>query len=78
MRQSKHPLVERDLVGIVEHIVEVTQGDFDAAVTWLKSRNIVFQTEPWESPACRMATVFDPDGNCLAIHKVKTAAQTPA
>jgi plasmid stabilization system protein ParE len=31
MRQSRHPLVERDLVGIVEHIVEVTQGDFDAA-----------------------------------------------
>ena len=31
MRQSKHPLVERDLIGIVEHIVEVTQGDFDAA-----------------------------------------------
>jgi plasmid stabilization system protein ParE len=31
MCQSKHPLVERDLVGIVEHIVEVTQGDFDAA-----------------------------------------------
>lgn len=32
MRQSKHPLVERDLVGIVEHIIDVTQGDFDAAV----------------------------------------------
>jgi len=31
MRQSKHPLVERDQVGIVEHIVEATQGDFDAA-----------------------------------------------
>lgn len=31
MRQSKHPLVERDLVGIVEHIINVTQGDFDAA-----------------------------------------------
>ncbi len=31
MRQSKHPLVERDLIGIVEHIVETTQGDFDAA-----------------------------------------------
>lgn len=31
MRQSKHPLVERDLVGIVDHIVEVTQGDFNAA-----------------------------------------------
>ncbi len=31
MRQSKHPLVERDLIGIVDHIVEVTLGDFDAA-----------------------------------------------
>jgi plasmid stabilization system protein ParE len=31
MRQSKHPLVDRDLIGIVEHIVETTQGDFDAA-----------------------------------------------
>lgn len=31
MRQSNHPLVERDLVGIVDHIIEVTQGDFDAA-----------------------------------------------
>jgi len=31
MRQSRHPLVERDLVGIVDHIVEVTRGDFDAA-----------------------------------------------
>lgn len=31
MRQSKHPLVDRDLIGIVEHIVETTQGDFEAA-----------------------------------------------
>lgn len=31
MRQSRHPLVERDLIGTVEHIVEVTQGDFNAA-----------------------------------------------
>lgn len=31
MRQSKHPLVERDLIGIVEHIAEVTRGDFGAA-----------------------------------------------
>jgi len=32
MRQIKHPLVDKDLIGIVEHIVEVTQGDFDAAL----------------------------------------------
>ncbi len=51
--------------------VAVEVADFDEAVRWLKSQNVAFQTEPWESPVCRMATVFDPDGNCLAIHKLK-------
>lgn len=32
MRQTKHPLVDLDLIGIVEHIVDVTEGDFDAAL----------------------------------------------
>ena len=36
MRQSKYPLVERDLIGIVEHIVEVTQGDFGTAARRLE------------------------------------------
>lgn len=31
MRQSKHPLVDQDLIGIVDHIVDVTQGNFEAA-----------------------------------------------
>lgn len=31
MRQSKHPLVERDLIGFVDHFVAVTQGDLTAA-----------------------------------------------
>jgi hypothetical protein len=31
MRLSKHPLVDQDLIGIVEHIVDVTQGNFEAA-----------------------------------------------
>lgn len=31
MRPSRHPLVKRDLIGIVEHIVEVMQGDFNPA-----------------------------------------------
>ena len=31
MRQIRHPLVERDIIGIAEHIVDVTQGDFAAA-----------------------------------------------
>jgi len=31
MRQVRHPLVERDLLGLVDHIVRVTDGDFGAA-----------------------------------------------
>jgi predicted enzyme related to lactoylglutathione lyase len=48
--------------------------DFDEAIRWLKERAVGFQTEPWESPGCRMATIFDPDGNCVAIHKLKKMA----
>ena len=31
MRQVRNPFVERDIVGIAEHVVETTGGDFDAA-----------------------------------------------
>ena len=31
MRIIRHPFVERDLFGIVDHIVKVTDGDHDAA-----------------------------------------------
>jgi hypothetical protein len=32
MRVLRHPLVDRDLVALVDHIIEVTGGDFAAAV----------------------------------------------
>lgn len=32
MRFVRHPFFERDLIGIVDHIVEVTQGDTAAAL----------------------------------------------
>ncbi len=31
MRQIRHPLVGRDLIAMVDHIVETTHGDIDAA-----------------------------------------------
>lgn len=31
MRLIRHPLVARDLTGLVDHIIEVTQGSFAAA-----------------------------------------------
>ena len=31
MRIVRHPFVERDLIGIVDHIVSITEGDYAAA-----------------------------------------------
>lgn len=31
MRIVRHPFVERDLIGIVDHIVSTTEGDYEAA-----------------------------------------------
>ena len=31
MRLVRHPLVEQDLAALVDHIIDVTGGDFDAA-----------------------------------------------
>jgi len=45
--------------------------DFDAAIATLKQHNVKFRIEPMDTPVCRMAMVFDPDGNTLCIHKRK-------
>ena len=45
--------------------------NFDSEVARLKSRNIKFDLEATESPVCRFAIVFDPDGNKVMIHKRK-------
>ena len=43
--------------------------DFDAAVATLRKHGSTFVIEPTQSPSCRLAVVYDPDGNALAIHK---------
>ncbi|MBI5775581.1 MAG: VOC family protein [Verrucomicrobia bacterium] len=43
--------------------------DFDAAIATLKSASVKFRMEPMQCPGCRMAMVFDPDGNTVCIHK---------
>jgi predicted enzyme related to lactoylglutathione lyase len=43
--------------------------DFDSAVGALRARNAKFVLEPFESPACRMTIIADPDGNSICIHK---------
>jgi predicted enzyme related to lactoylglutathione lyase len=43
--------------------------DFDAAIEQLKKHEVKFRLEPTATPVCRMAMVFDPDGNTLCIHR---------
>src|SRR5215468_9838705 len=38
-------------------------ADFDAAIAHLKKHNVKFRIEPLTTPVCRMAMIFDPDGN---------------
>lgn len=47
--------------------------DFDAFVGKLRAAGVKFLFEPMESPVCWMATVADPDGNRVVIHKRKEA-----
>ena len=43
--------------------------NFDEAIAHLKTQNVSFRMEPFQSPVCRMAMIFDPDGNTICIHK---------
>jgi predicted enzyme related to lactoylglutathione lyase len=43
--------------------------DFDAAITHLKAEGVKFKMEPFPTPVCRMAFIYDPDGNVVCIHK---------
>lgn len=44
MRFVRHPFFERDLVGIVDHIVEVTDGDITAAGRRLDEVDALLET----------------------------------
>src|SRR5437868_9512604 len=45
--------------------------NFERAIEELKAANVPFDAEPFETPVCHMAVVFDPDRNKLIIHKLK-------
>jgi predicted enzyme related to lactoylglutathione lyase len=49
--------------------------DFEAAVKDLKDRHVTFANEPFETPCCRIAIIQDPDGNKIAIHKLKSESE---
>ena len=43
--------------------------DFDAAITTLRESGAKFKMEPFPTPVCQMAFLFDPEGNTVCIHK---------
>ncbi|MBS0658354.1 MAG: VOC family protein [Verrucomicrobia bacterium] len=45
--------------------------DFDAVIAALRGAQAKFRMEPFDTPVCRMAMVFDPAGNTLIIHQRK-------
>jgi predicted enzyme related to lactoylglutathione lyase len=47
--------------------------NFDEAIAHLRANQVKFRMEPFASPVCRMAMVFDPDGNTVCIHKRNAA-----
>jgi predicted enzyme related to lactoylglutathione lyase len=51
--------------------VALEMEDFETAIQELKESGSKFVIEPTEFSTCRMASVFDPDGNTVIIHKRK-------
>jgi len=45
--------------------------DFAETVKTLRERKVFFDGEPFETPACHIAVITDPDGNFITIHKRK-------
>ena len=43
--------------------------DFDAAIAELKAGGVAFKMDPFPTPVCQMAFIFDPDKNVVCIHK---------
>jgi predicted enzyme related to lactoylglutathione lyase len=44
---------------------------FDEAISELRGHGVKFHMEPFDTPVCQMAFVYDPDGNAICIHKRK-------
>jgi len=43
--------------------------NFDTAIAHLKANGVKFKMEPFPTPVCHMAFIFDTEGNTICIHK---------
>ncbi len=45
--------------------------DFNAAIAHLRANGVKFKMEPFPTPVCQMAFIYDTEGNFICIHKRK-------
>ncbi len=50
-------------------------ADFDEAIAELRRHGVKFRIEPFPTPVCQMAMIFDPSGNSICIHKRKMVGE---
>ena len=49
--------------------VGLEMEDFDAAIAELRAKGVKFKMEPFPTPVCSMAFIYDTEGNLICIHK---------
>ena len=49
--------------------VGLEMEDFDGAIAHLKANGVKFKMEPFPTPVCQMAFIYDTEGNLICIHK---------
>jgi catechol 2,3-dioxygenase-like lactoylglutathione lyase family enzyme len=45
--------------------------DFTQTIDFLRSKDVIFDNEVFETPVCHIGIITDPDGNLITIHKRK-------
>jgi predicted enzyme related to lactoylglutathione lyase len=43
--------------------------NFDEAIAHLRANGVKFKMEPFPTPVCQMAFIYDTEGNLICIHK---------
>lgn len=57
--------------------VGLEMEDFDAAIAHLKANGVKFKMEPFPTPVCQMAFIYDTEGNLICIHKRHATPHAP-
>jgi predicted enzyme related to lactoylglutathione lyase len=51
--------------------VGLEMENFEEAIAHLRANGVKFKVEPFPTPVCQMAFIYDSEGNLICIHKRK-------